>query len=105
MIRHARRRRPLALPIMTLPVAMIESPFEASLMAAVGPTPLLQAGLPAALVAAIAMPPIAVRADVEDRLTRLPDAGPPPQNRLIMKRRVPSSSADGLDNGSRCMSG
>ena len=84
MIRHALGCRPLAPPISRLPVAVIEPAFRTLLMAAVGATPLLEAGLPPALVAAIAMSAITVRADVEGGLTWLPAAGTLKQNRLIM---------------------
>ncbi len=89
MIRHARGPcQPLALPIVLLPVAVIEPAFQTLLMASVGATLLLTAGLPPALVAAVAMAAITVRADVEDGLTRLPATRSREQNSLIMNCRV-----------------
>lgn len=88
MIRHARRGRPLPLPIPALPVAVIEPAFRAALRAPVGATLLLEARLAPALVAAIAMSAITMRADGKKRLTLLPAARSLEQNRLRMKGRV-----------------
>ena len=54
LIRHARPAGP-ALPIISLPIAMIESFFRAPLVAAVGAATLLQPGLSAASGTAIAV--------------------------------------------------
>jgi len=62
LIRHARLRLTAA-AVLPLTVAMIEPPFRALLVAAVGAPPLLAAGLLAALVAAVAVSAIAVRTD------------------------------------------
>jgi hypothetical protein len=83
---------------------MIELPFGALLVAAVGAPPLLAAGLLAALVAAVAVPAIAMRADEENRVAALTKANPLPQNRFAMNRRHASSQA-GLDNGSGLVAG
>lgn len=69
---------------------MIEPAFHASLIVAVGAAPLLQAGLPCAVVTAIAMSAITVGADVEDRLTMLPAAHSLAQYSRMMKCRVHS---------------
>lgn len=68
MIRHAGLCWSLAMPVGALPVTMIEPAFFASLMAPVGGALLFQPGLLPALLAAIAMPAITMRADVEDRV-------------------------------------
>ena len=57
------------MPVGALPVAMIEPSFFASLMSLVGAAALIQTGLVTALRAAIAMPPVAMGADVEDGVT------------------------------------
>ena len=77
---------------------MIEPPFRALLVAAVGAPPLLAAGLLAAWFAAVAMSAITVRADEENRLATLTKANPLPQNRFAMNNRHASSQAE-LDNG------
>ena len=93
-----------AAAVFPLAIAMIELPFGALLVAAIGPPPLLAAGLLAALVAAVAVPAIAMRADEENRVAALTKANPLPQNRFAMNRRHASSQA-GLDNGSGLVAG
>ncbi len=83
---------------------MIELPFGALLVAAVGAPTLLAARLLAALVAAVAVAAIAVRADEESRMAALTKANPLPQNRFAMNHRHASSQA-GLDNGSGLVAG
>jgi hypothetical protein len=83
---------------------MIELPFGALLVAAVGAPPLLAAGLLAALVAAVAVSAITMRADEENRVAALTKANPLPQNRFAMNHRHASSQA-GLDNGSGLVAG
>ena len=104
MIRHGRWRLTKAATVFPLSVAMIELPFRALLVAAIGAPPLLAAGLLAALVATVAMSAIAVRADEENRVAALTKAGPLPQNRFAMNHRHASSHA-GLDNGSDLVAG
>ena len=104
MIRHGRLRLTKAAAVFPLAVAMIELPFGALLVAAIGPPPLLAAGLLAALVAAVAVSAIAVRADEENRVAALTEASPLPQNRFAMNHRHASSRA-GLDNGSGLVAG
>jgi hypothetical protein len=93
-----------AAPVLSLTVAMIELPFGALLVAAVGATPLLAAGLLTALVAAVAVSAITMRADEENRVAALTQASPLPQNRFAMNHRHASSQA-GLDNGSGLVAG
>ena len=77
-----------------LAIAMIELPFGALLVASVGAPPLLPAGLLAALVAAVAVSAVAVRADEENRVAALTKANSLPQNRFAMNHRHASSQAD-----------
>ena len=63
MIRHARSRLPA--PILPLPVAMVEAPFQTLLVAAVGAAPLLASGLGAAGGAAITLSAVTVPTDPE----------------------------------------
>lgn len=78
MIRHARLTGSLAptLPILTLPVAMIEPSLRALLAPAIGASPLLEPGLLATGQAAIALSAIAVRAEKEHRTASAPYANP-----------------------------
>jgi hypothetical protein len=82
-----------AAAVFPLAVAMIELPFGALLVAAIGAPPLPAAGLLAALFAAVAMSAITVRADEENRVTALTEASPLPQNRFAMNHRHASSQA------------
>jgi hypothetical protein len=93
-----------AATVFPLSVTMIELPFGTLLVAAVGASPLLPAGLLAALVAAVAVSAIAVRADEENRVAALTKADPLPQNRFAMNHRHASSQAE-LDNGSSLVAG
>ena len=90
--------------VIPLTIAMIELPFGALLVASIGAPPLLAAGLPAALLATVAMSAIAVCADEENRVAALTKANPLPQNRFAMNHRHASSQA-GLDNGSGLVAG
>jgi hypothetical protein len=87
-----------------LAIAMIELPFGALLVASVGAPPLLAAGLLTALVAAVAVSAVAVRADEENRVAVWTLANSLPQNRFAMNHRHASSQA-GLDNGSGLVAG
>jgi hypothetical protein len=104
LIRHWGLCLTKAAAVLPLTITMIELPFEALLVAAVGAPPLLAAGLLAALFAAVAMSAIAVSADKENRVAALTKANPLPQNRFAMNRRHASSQA-GLDNGSGLVAG
>lgn len=105
MIRHARRRGLLAKPILALPVAMIEPAFYTALVPPIGAAPLMETGQFAALRTAVAMPPITVRADKENRVTVLPAACALQQLRFIMGRQRRHRCAAGVDNSSTAMSG
>jgi hypothetical protein len=83
-----------AAPVVSLPVAMIEAPFRALLVPYDGATPLLESGLLAAPGDAIAVSPITVRADKENRVTLVTQAKSLPENRFAMNRRHASSQAD-----------
>jgi hypothetical protein len=93
-----------AASVRVLAIAMIELPFGALLVASVGAPPLLPTGLLTALVAAVAVSAVAVRADEENRVAALSKANPLPQNRFAMNHRHASSQA-GLDNGSGLVAG
>jgi hypothetical protein len=104
LIRHAWLRLPQAAPVRLLAIAMIEPSFGTPLVAPVGGSPLLAAGLFAALGTAVSMAAVTVRADEENRLAALPEAKPLPQNRFAVSFRHASSQA-GLDNGSGLVAG
>ena len=104
MIRHGRLALTQAASVRLLAITMIELPFGALLVASVGAPPLLPTGLLAALVAAVAVSAVAVRADEENRVAALTKANSLPQNRFAMNRRHASSQA-GLDNGSGLVAG
>ena len=87
-----------------LAIAMVEPPFGTILVASVGAPPLLPAGLLAALIAAVAVSAVAVRADEENRVAALTKANSLPQNRFAMSHRHASSQAE-LDNGSGLVAG
>jgi hypothetical protein len=93
-----------AAPVLSLPVAMIESAFHAPLVQGVGPTPLSGAILFAASDAAIAMAAVTVRADEKHRATLFAHANSLPENRFAVNRRLPPSAA-GLDNSSGFVTG
>jgi hypothetical protein len=98
LIRHGGLRLTKTAAVIPLPITMIELSFGALLVASIGAPPLLAAGLLAALLAAVAMSPIAVCADKENRVAALTKANPLPQNRFAMNHRHASSQAE-LDNG------
>ena len=97
MIRHARPR--LAAPILPLPVAMIQAPFQTPLVAVVGAASLPEPGLGATGEAAIALSTITVPADPERRVASAAAANPLPENDFAMNRHVRPQK--GLDNGSQ----
>jgi hypothetical protein len=91
-------------PVLLLPVAVIEPAFRALLTPGVGPTPLLDASLFAALDAAIAMAAMAVPADEKHHATLFAHANSLPENRFAVNRRHPPLQA-GLDNSSGFVTG
>jgi hypothetical protein len=98
LIRHASRGVTFA--VYPLPVPMIEPAFRTALVAAVGRTALLAAGVRAADRAAIALPSIAVRTNPEHRLASLTAANPLPENHFFLSRRPPTRAGFDNDNGS-----
>ena len=75
------------MPVGALAVAMVQASFFTSLMPAVGAAPLILAGLAAALRAAIPMAAVAMRADIENRVTVQTAARPLPEVRVVMSHR------------------
>jgi hypothetical protein len=98
LIRHARMDLPAAAAVIALTVAMIETSFGTLLMAAVGAPSLVGAGMLTASGAAISLSAIAVRANIEHRVTGGTEANSLPQHRFAMSCRHAPSRA-GLDNG------
>jgi hypothetical protein len=82
----------MPLPVRTLPVAMIEPAFGALLVPLVGSTALLAPGFHAAIRAAIALPPIAVRTNPEQRLASLAATNPLPENDFAINRHPPTQA-------------
>jgi len=82
-----------AAAVCPLAIAMIEPSFWTPLVAPVGGSPLLAAGLFAALGTAVAMAAVTVRADEENRLAAMSKAKLLPQNRFAMNHRHASSQA------------
>jgi hypothetical protein len=76
----------MPLPVRTLPVAMVEPAFGALLVPPVGGTTLLAPGFLAAIRAAIALPPIAVRTNPEQPLAFLAATNALPENDFAMNR-------------------
>jgi len=79
-----------------LPIAVIEPPFRALLVATVGTAPLPAPGGGAAGGAAVAVPAIAMRADEKHRPAVAARTNPLPQNRFAVRRHVLPPAA--LDN-------
>lgn len=98
LIRHARPAG-LAVSISPLPVAMVQSAFQAPLVAAVGGASLPEPGFRAASGAAIALPAITVRANPERRVAATAAANPLLENHFAMRRH--RCARAGLDNGNR----
>jgi hypothetical protein len=90
LIRHARLR--LAAPILALPVAMVEPPFQAALVTAVGAAPLLESCCATAGEAAIALSTITVLTDPEHRVASAATANPLTENYFAMNRQCPPSA-------------
>ena len=73
---------------------MIKAAFRALLVPGVGHAPLLNAGLLAALDAAIAMAAIAVRANEKHHETLFAQADSLPEDRFVVNRRHAPSQAE-----------
>ena len=95
LIRHAGT----AAPVFPLAVAMIESPFRASLVAAVGAAALPEPGFASAGGTAIALSAIAVPAEPEHCVASSAEANPLTKNDLAMT--IHARPEAGLDNGDR----
>jgi hypothetical protein len=93
LIRHAHLRA--ALTILPLPVAVIESPFRALLMSAVGAPPVTKPRLLPATEAAVALTAITVGTEKKDRAAFAAAANPSPQNRFAVNHHAHSRA--GLD--------
>jgi hypothetical protein len=76
---------------------MVQPPFRAPLVAAVGAAPLLEPGLGTARRTAIALPAVTVLTDPEHRVASTAGANPLPENHFAMKRHARPQT--GLDNG------
>ncbi len=66
---------------------MIESSFLAALVPAIGASPLVESGLVAALLAAIAVATVTMRADEKDRVAMLPAAPTLQEISVVMSYR------------------
>jgi hypothetical protein len=86
-----------AMPVLPLPVAMIEPSFRAPLVAAVGAAALPEPGFGAARGAAIALSAITMPADPEHCVASSAEANPLTKNHLAMQNHVRPQA--GLDNG------
>jgi len=105
MIRHASPCGPLPLSIRALPVEMIEPAFFTPLVPPIGASLLAKTRLLAAFQAAIAMAPIAMRADEKDSVALFPATRPLQEYGFTMNRHRHRACPGGLDNGSAAMSG
>jgi hypothetical protein len=103
MIRHGRRGGPPPEPIFPLPVAVIQPPFLAALVSPIGTSALPKAGLPPAVLAAIAVAAITVGADEEDGVAERRATGPEQENAFAVNRRHCNLAV--LDNGGLVVSG
>jgi len=85
------------LPVLPLPVPMIEPSFRTPLMPAIGAAPLLEPGLIAARAAAIALAAITAGTEEKERAAFATQTKPLPENHFAKSRHVCSQAA--LDNG------
>jgi hypothetical protein len=90
----------MALPVRTLPIAMIQPTFGALLVPAVGGAALLTPGVGTARRAAIALPPITVGTNPEHCLATLAATNALPENHFAMNRHPPTQANFDNDNGS-----
>ena len=93
----------MAVPILALPVAMVEAAFWAALVATVGAASLLASRFGTAGEAAIALSSITVRADPEHRVASTATANPLTENDFAMNFHARPQT--GLDKGKPIMSG
>jgi hypothetical protein len=87
LIRHAGLFLPASLPVLALTIAVIEPPFLALLVSLIGPPALPPPRIVPTGVAAVAMSPITVRTDEEDRLALRMHARSLKENRLAVSLR------------------
>jgi hypothetical protein len=87
-----------ALPVLPLPVAMIEPTFRTLLVPAISGAPLVEAGLTAAGEAAIALSAITVGTEEKDRAAFAAQAKPLPENHFAMNRHAYSQAALDMDS-------
>lgn len=85
------------MPVLALPVAMVQPSFRAPLVTAVGTAPLLEAGLGPAGGTAITLPAVTVLTDPEHRVASTAAANPLPENHFARNRHARPQT--GLDNG------
>jgi hypothetical protein len=93
----------VTLPVLPLPVTVIEPSLETLLVAAIGRPPLLPASVLTADEAAIALPAIAVGAKEEHRAAFDGIAEPLPQKYFAVRRHTCPQAA--LDNGNGSVAG
>jgi len=98
LIRHARAAP--ALPVLLLPIAVIQPAFGTLLIAAVGRPVLPAPGFGSARLAAIALSAIAMDANPEHRLASLAAANALPENHFSMNRHPPTPADFDNGNGS-----
>ena len=98
LIRHAGRC--VTLSVGTLPVAMIEPPFQTPLVAAVGGAALPAPSFVAASRTARDLSAVAMRANPEHRLASLAPTNSRPENHFCMNRHPPTEAAFDKGNGS-----
>jgi len=82
---------------------MIQPPFRALLVPAIGAAPLTEPGLIAAGQAAVALSAIAVGTEEENGAACTAQANPMPQNYFARRRHARSQA--GLDNGNGSVAG
>jgi hypothetical protein len=90
----------VTLSVGTLPVAMIEPPFQTPLVAAVGSAALPPTSLVAASRTAIDLSAVAMRANPEHRLASLAATNSRPKNHFCMNRHPPTEAAFDKGKGS-----
>jgi hypothetical protein len=100
MIRHACLH--LTPPILPLAIAMVEPPFEALLVAAVGATSLAKARVPLTAEATVTLAAITAGTQKE-RGAAFAVAANPPSEAIVRRRHAHRQAA--LDNGSSFVAG
>jgi hypothetical protein len=98
LIRHARPAP--ALTVLLLPLPVVESAFQALLIAAIGRPVLPAPGFGAARRAAIALSAIAMCTNPEHRLASLAAANTLPENHFALNRHPPTRGDFDKGNGS-----